>query len=167
MRVSNIDKTSFGTKPFVTENTIDRLRKYNINLTKGILGAFKKLSHNLNDDVLILTIGSKKEAKKLKTEAVCLTLYTRNKNFLDSIIFASSNIFKLKNSVILTPKSMENLSAKKIAKALTNNYKKLDEKPAGDNIKNVLDDTMFDYKNISNSHQKLLDKLKNYVTDNQ
>lgn len=165
MKINKIDNTSFGTKPFIKEVAVGRLSKYNINLTKGIFNAFKKLSHNGSDDMLILTIGHKKEVKKLNTDAISITLYTKNRSFLDSIIFTSSNIFKLKNVVILNPKSLEKLSSSKITKLLINNYKKLDETPIQDNIGKILDETLIDYNKVSKTHQDVLNKFKKYTID--
>ncbi len=120
MKNITINSPNFGTRPLIGDIAANNgLRKYNINLTKGILDAFEKLSKNNIDDELVLNIGHKTGAKKYATDSLELLFFKKDfsKNTPNSLICQSS--------VSFSPKTLEKMTAKKITQLLLNSYEKL------------------------------------------
>lgn len=120
MKVNNINKLSFGTKPLIGDNQSYRaLPKYGINIANGILNAFERLSKNGIDDQLVINMGRNTSAKRIDTDILDIS-YWKNNEFI--------------SSKTLSPKTLSKLSSKKISTLIMRTYKQLQASKIKENV---------------------------------
>ena len=144
MQVNKISQnTTFGTKCYIGEMGAElSLKKYNKNLSKGILEAFNKLSKNDNTDIFSLSMGMPKD---MNSNVINFSYFNKEGNYQSSISILASKLAKNSKS--------------KISKLIQGYYNQLKE--SKEKAKNT---SYFITKNnsqISNSHETLIKRLCN------
>lgn len=111
MRISTVkNKTPFGTTPEIKLYSAYGLRKYNQNLTQGILDAFDTLVQNGENNRLEIQLGLKKGVKDLRIDAMDVILYQNEER---------------KSVTSLSPRLLQKISPRSISRMLILKYEKL------------------------------------------
>lgn len=145
MKTNSINNISFGTKPLIGDNqAYSALPKYSINLTKGILDAFEKLSKNGIDDVLVINIGKNGNAKKASTDILHIH-YSKDGKPLSGISFS--------------PKTLSGKSSNKISRIIRESYDILKNSKRQDKLNSGGYSTQPAGLKISKQHKNKINQL--------
>lgn len=156
MKLNKIDSQPFGTKPLIGDIAANNgLRKYRINLTKGIFDAYEQLAANNIGDQLNINIGHKRGAKRYETDVICISRWIKD----------GTGQLRLNGSVSLSPKTLEKLSKTQVSKLIMKTYEKL--KVSTKNCKIGVDNyASRPMKKVSKKHAEIIKELiKKYGFD--